>query len=90
VGGAGTIVATATRSRKLTPPAAARGRYEKVLRSAAAGLPAYTASLIGFDPVWIRGDGARYLLRRNQNGRTFGYHVYFVRDGDGVWRLQQF
>ena len=36
------------------------------------------------------GDAARYLLRGVQNGRTFGYHVYFVRDGDGVWRLQQF
>ena len=74
--------------RELEP--AARGKYEKVLRSASVALPGYAASLTGIDPVWIHGDAARYLLRRLQNGRTVGYHVYFVRDGDGVWRLQQF
>jgi hypothetical protein len=68
----------------------AREKYEGALRAAAAALPDYVASLRGLHAVSVRGDVAHYLLRRLQNGRTVGYHVYFSRDSNGVWRLVQF
>lgn len=74
--------------RELSP--SAREKYEPALRTIGSALPAYVASISGFDPVWIHDRAAHYLLRRTIDGRTLGYHVYFTRGGDGVWRLTQF
>ena len=68
----------------------AQQKYGSTLRTIRPSLSAYIQSIVSIDPVWIRGNAARYLLRRVQNGRTFGYHVYFTRGSDGVWRLTQF
>ena len=74
--------------RELSP--AARAKYGIALNAIRDGLPAYAQSITGFDAVWIHGNAAHYLLRRQQEGSTFGYHVYFTRGADGVWRIEQF
>jgi hypothetical protein len=70
--------------------ASARDKYEGVLRSGSQSLPAYSSSISGFHPVAVDGDTAHYLLVRTVDGRQVGFHVYFARGGDGVWRLLQF
>jgi hypothetical protein len=68
----------------------ARTKYGDVLRGIQTRLPAYAASLRAFHPARLDGDTARYLLVRDEDGRTFGHHVYFAKDADGTWRLLQF
>ncbi len=78
----------ATAVKELSPAAAAK--YRGPLEGIQPALPGYVASLTGFDPVWIAENAAHYLLRRLQDTRTFGYHVYFTRGADGAWKLTQF
>lgn len=74
--------------RELSPRA--RSRYDGPLRAIRPALPSYVASITAIDPVWIREGAAHYLLRREQDGRISGYHVYLTRGSDGIWRVSQF
>jgi hypothetical protein len=74
--------------QELSPPA--RQKYEPALRATRTALPAYVASITGFNAVTVYEKAAHYLLRRTSDGRTKGYHVYFTRGADGVWRIDQF
>jgi hypothetical protein len=68
----------------------AQSKYRKPLTAIRARLPQFAAALADIRPVWITGRAAHYLLVRPENGTPFGYHVYFVRGDDGVWRVIQF
>jgi hypothetical protein len=50
------------------------------LPSMFAGFPAITATAM------VDGD-AEYFVPIVRNGKTYGYYLYFMRDGDGIWRL---
>jgi hypothetical protein len=67
-----------------------RTRYRPLLELIRNRLPAYAAGIVNIQPVWISADAAHYLMVRNQDGSSAGYHVYFVRDAGGVWRIEQF
>jgi hypothetical protein len=70
----------------------ARDSYRRSLQALAGsnGLPAFAAAIQDIRPMWIRGSVAHYLLVKTENGQPFGYHVYFVRNGDGRWHVLQF
>jgi hypothetical protein len=68
----------------------AQAKYRKPLTAIRARLPQFAATLANIRPIWITGRAAHYLLVRTENGSPFGYHVYFVRGDDGVWRVIQF
>lgn len=68
----------------------ARERYRPMLQLIRDHLQAYAAGITTIYPVWIQGNAAHYLVVRNESGRQAGYHVYFVRDAGGVWRIDQF
>lgn len=67
-----------------------RAKYLEGLERIRPTLPEFTAAIKTIEPIWITGDAAHYLLTRNEDGSPRGYHVYFVRDAAGVWRIAQF
>jgi hypothetical protein len=67
-----------------------RAYYENGLRLIVPELPRVAAGLADISAVRFSVDTAYYLLVRNENGADHGYHVYFVRSADGVWRIAQF
>ncbi|HYR27606.1 MAG TPA: hypothetical protein VEU30_04030, partial [Thermoanaerobaculia bacterium] len=69
---------------------ATRAKYRGPLRLIEARLPELAASLRTLYAVSIGGDTAHYLVTRPEEGRTFGYHVYFARDARGLWKVVQF
>jgi hypothetical protein len=70
---------------------ATRDKYRGALTYIFTLLPIYAASVQSFRPMELGGDSAHYLLiRKHQNGDEYGYHVYFIRDADGVWKIVQF
>lgn len=68
----------------------AREKYGELFTLLLERLPAISATMDPILPVSINGEYAKYLLTRVEDGRTFGYSVYFIRDEDGVWRIAQF
>lgn len=64
-----------------------RDNYRAVLNDIAPALPAMFAS---FPPItataMVDGD-AEYFVMIPRAGKKFGYYLYFMKDGDGVWRL---
>ena len=68
-----------------------RVKYRGALTYIFPRLPSYAASVQSFRPMELGGDSAHYLLiRRHTDGEDFGYHVYFAKDADGVWKIVQF
>lgn len=53
-------------------------------------LPEFARGLRTLDPIWIRDGAAHYLLRRPEEGRVRGYHIYFARNENGLWKIVQF
>ena len=71
---------------------ASRDAYRDQLGAlAGAGALSQVASdLGGISPVRIRNKAAEYELRAVQRGVPYSFHVLFVIDTDGVWRLRAF
>jgi PKD repeat protein len=67
-----------------------KAKYGPALSALGAGLAGFASKIQEIHPIWISGNGAHYLLVKAEPGGTFGYHVYFLRAADGVWRVQQF
>jgi hypothetical protein len=69
---------------------APQAKYERALNLLFSHLSEVAAHLNGILPVTIRPEYATYLITRNEGSLTAGYYIYFVRDTDGVWRIEQF
>ncbi len=67
-----------------------REKYRRPLTQIRSSLPGFEEGIRTLDAVWIRGDVARYLATRVENGRPMGYHVYFGRNANGLWKIVQF
>lgn len=65
-----------------------RQRYRQVLTDIAPALPAMFASFPPVAPTAIANGDAEYFVALVRNGKKYGYFLYFVRDGEGIWRLQ--
>ncbi|HET9854584.1 MAG TPA: right-handed parallel beta-helix repeat-containing protein [Methylomirabilota bacterium] len=71
---------------------ASRDAYRDQLTSLAAvgALPQVAAALGAIAPVKILDRAAEYELKAVQQGTLYSFHVLFVIDTDGVWRLRVF
>ncbi len=71
-----------------------RATYEGIFTLLSAELPGIFASVSSPELIQVRGNVAQYRVRREQlwDGvvRTITYYVWFVKDGDGLWRIDQF
>lgn len=67
-----------------------QAKYRPALEALGTGLPAYAAAIADIRPIWIHGNVAHYLIVKPEQGSVYGYHVYFVRDARGNWRVLQF
>jgi hypothetical protein len=56
----------------------------------AGALPQVAADLGAITPVKVLDRAAEYELRAVQRGILYSFHVLFVIDTDGVWRLRVF
>lgn len=68
----------------------ARAYYGDGLRLIQPTLSDFAQGLATLWAVRLSSETAHYLLVRNENGVDRGYHIYFVRSADGVWRISQF
>jgi hypothetical protein len=71
---------------------ASREAYEDqlTLLAAAGALPRLAADLGPIRFLTVREGAAEYDLRAVRDGIEYSFHVLFVVDADGVWRLRAF
>jgi hypothetical protein len=67
-----------------------REKYRAPLTLIKPSLPQLAAEMATIRPVYVRGDIAKYLLTRSNNGVLEGYFVYFARGTNGLWAIVQF
>lgn len=67
-----------------------REKYRQAITAIRDVLPEFAEGLQTVDPIWIRDGAAHYLLRRKEEGRVRGYHIYFARNDNGLWKIVQF
>ena len=65
-------------------------KYRQAISAIHHRLPEFANGLQTLDAIWIRNGAAHYLLRRTEDGRVRGYHVYFARNESGLWKIVQF
>jgi hypothetical protein len=69
---------------------AARNKYFGPLTLIQPTLSQFAAGITTIQPIFIHANVAHYLLTRTENGQLTGYHVYFARDSNGIWKVVQF
>ncbi|MDA8180464.1 MAG: PKD domain-containing protein [Desulfobacteria bacterium] len=71
-----------------------RAKYQAIFSPLAAQLPTVFASISLPELIRVTGNVAQYRVRREQMWqgavRTITYYVWFVKDQDGVWRIDAF
>ena len=66
-----------------------RERYARVFDDLGPVMSDVFASLYDLKRVSVEGDIAEYFVNQKEDGtgREMGFFVYFVKEGDGVWRI---
>jgi len=64
-----------------------RTKYEPVFRQMQSELPVLIDQLGTLQGGGVGGRLARYTVVREENGVTVGFPLFFIEDGDGVWRI---
>jgi hypothetical protein len=71
-----------------------REKYQAIFTPLAPQLPTIFASVSPPELIAVEGNVAQYRVRREQlwegAPRTITYYLWFVRDQDGIWRLDKF
>ncbi len=66
----------------------AREKYDRVFTPLLPDMAAVVATFTSFRGVSVAERYAEYALNRTLNGENRLFLLYFVKDGDGVWRLE--
>lgn len=71
-----------------------QGKYKEIFQLLSNELPTIIANMQEIQLIYIKGDIAKYRIRREQeiNGvlQTITYYIYFVRDENGLWKIESF
>lgn len=70
--------------------ASATEKYRRIYTELFDRLPSITAGMNLRGAVSIHADYADYLVTRNEDGVTRGYHLTMVRDASGIWKVADF
>jgi hypothetical protein len=74
----------------LMADAETQARYKDHLTTILPSIESFAAGIANIAAISIEGDVAHYLLIRDEDGTPYGYHVYFRRDAQGIWKIEQF
>jgi hypothetical protein len=71
-----------------------KGNYRGAFESLAGQLPQIAADMQEIDLIYARDDRTKFRINRQHeiNGTpiTITYYLYFAKDGNGLWKIEQF
>lgn len=69
-------------------------KYGTIFQLVGSELPNIATNMREIQLVYIHEDVAKYRIRRDQEVRgilqAITYYIYFVRDGNGLWKIESF
>ena len=67
-----------------------REEYREIFELLASQLSSLISTMREINMVEITGNMAEYYIKRFQRGVDISYFIYFMKDGDGVWKITSF
>jgi hypothetical protein len=67
-----------------------REEYQDIFELLGPQLPTLVSAMREINMVEIGGNMAEYYIKRFQRGVDISYFIYFMKDGDGLWRISSF
>jgi len=67
-----------------------REEYRDIFELLASQLSSLTSAMREINMVEITGNMAEYYIKRFQRGVDISYFIYFMKDGDGIWKISSF
>ena len=64
--------------------------YQEIFELLASQLPALVSAMGEINMVEVKGNMAEYHIKRFQRGLDISYFIYFIKDGNGIWRISSF
>lgn len=65
-------------------------RYANIFEILKEYLPQIVQEMQDIKMIYIQGDVAKYRIRRMETAGEITYYIYFVKDKDGLWKIQDF
>jgi DNA-binding beta-propeller fold protein YncE len=65
-------------------------RYREIFTLLENELPRIAEEMEDIQRIYIRGDVAKYRIRRLEGGIQITYYIYFIKDEEGNWKIRQF
>ena len=67
-----------------------RAKFEGIFTLLGADLPLIISQLPGINLISVKGDGAKYYMKKSENGKEYAYFIYFAKDINGFWKIENF
>lgn len=69
---------------------ASREEYGEIFELLVTQLPYLVSAMSEIDLIELTGNTAEYYFKRFQRGEEISYFIYFIKNGDGLWRISSF
>ena len=69
---------------------ASKERYSQIFTAIEAQLPTIISNMQAIELIYIRGDIAKYRIKREEGGQDITYYIYFNKDENGKWKIRNF
>ena len=66
-----------------------RERYSAIFTSLGGSLPQVAANMSEIGLIKAVGDMAKYRIKRMESAGEITYYIYFIKDANGIWKIQQ-
>ena len=67
-----------------------RTKFNRIFGLIGADLPMIVEQLPDVNLISVRGDVAKYYLKKLESGTEYAYFIYFMRDANGFWKIENF
>jgi len=65
-------------------------RYRYIFTSLINSLPVIIANMNPIELIYVKSGVAQYRIRKTESMGLITYYIYFIRDENGIWKIQQF
>jgi len=73
---------------------AAQDKYGRILLTLSSRLPTMAATMQDIKPVSVTGNVAEYIINRmesiNGQPKEISYFIYFIKDANGLWKIESY
>ena len=69
---------------------ASQARYRYIFTTLLNSLSDIAVAMQAIEMIYVKGGTAEYRIKRVEDVGEVTYYIYFILDGDGLWKIKQF